>query len=78
MNTVVTQNDIKSIVDSIVSNTNATSKIIEASVKSITTIISKYDIKGSIKGLNNIVKIQIILKGDFIGGNFHCIGIEGS
>lgn len=58
MNTVVTQNDIKSIVDSIVSNTNATSKIIEASVKSITTIISKYDIKDSIKGLNNIVKIS--------------------
>ena len=60
MNAIVTQNDIKSIVDSIVASTNATSKIIEASVKSINGIITKYKLDANIKGINNIVKFSEI------------------
>lgn len=56
-NIVVSQKDVTDIVKSIVSNTAQTSKIIEASVKSIVAITDKYKIDAKAKDIKNISKL---------------------
>ena len=56
-NIVISQKDVTDIVKSIVSNTAQTSKIIEASVKSIVAITDKYKIDAKAKDIKNISKL---------------------